>query len=158
MSINTILPFCALPSVSTARIQQALDDYWFTPSPPPQFHTQDLQISNRNIGSSALVNLLCCFPSLRKLYYEKGGVPIGREENLPQDSSISSLLRWRYSTSRNANRISYLKSTACWSKRSQGLISSCSRKSPLNLLRFLMIAILVFLQSFGLDLEQWRKN
>jgi hypothetical protein len=82
MSMEAILPFCALPSVTAARIHMASDDE-FTPS-SQRYQTKDLQINSSNIASGALINILRCFPDLKKLFYENGGSIVGCEDFLPQ--------------------------------------------------------------------------
>jgi hypothetical protein len=55
----------------------------FAPS-SQRYQTQDLQINNSNISSDALVNILACFPKLKKFYYCNGGSTVGYEDFLPQ--------------------------------------------------------------------------
>jgi hypothetical protein len=81
MSMEAILPFCALPSVTAARIHMASDDE-FTPS-SQRYQTKDLQINSSNIASGALINIIRCFPDLKKLFYENGGAIVGCEDFLP---------------------------------------------------------------------------
>jgi hypothetical protein len=82
MSIAAILPFCALPSVTTARIHMASDEQ-IVPN-LQRYHTQDLQINNSNIAPSVLLSILRCFSSLKKLFYENGGPTVGYEDFLAQ--------------------------------------------------------------------------
>ncbi|PMD13283.1 hypothetical protein NA56DRAFT_712178 [Hyaloscypha hepaticicola] len=72
MSIDALLPFCALSSVRKARIHRCSEEFFF-PSSQRYPNIQDLQISYSNIGSEALTNILQCFPSLKNLYYEDVG-------------------------------------------------------------------------------------
>jgi hypothetical protein len=83
MSIDALLPFCALSSVHKARIHRCSEEFF---SPSQRYpNIQDLQISYSNIGSEALINILQCFPSLKNLYYEDVGVSVGYEFFSPQD-------------------------------------------------------------------------
>jgi hypothetical protein len=84
MSINVLLPFCALPSVTAARINRAFEDDFQLPSPPPQCHVLDLHISHSNIGPEAIGHILRCFPSLKVLHYGNAGSNVGYEDFLPQ--------------------------------------------------------------------------
>jgi hypothetical protein len=84
VSINVLLPFCALPSVTAARINRA-SDYDFHVSPKPrQYHISDLHISHSNVGPEAIGPILHCFPSLKILHYGNGGSNVGYEDFLPQ--------------------------------------------------------------------------
>lgn len=83
MSMEVILPYCALPSVKAARIHQASS----FGSSSQRYRTQDLQIGNSNIAPEALVDLLRCFPSLKKLYYWSSGGTVGDEVFLPREFS-----------------------------------------------------------------------
>ncbi|KAE9382182.1 hypothetical protein N431DRAFT_394015 [Stipitochalara longipes BDJ] len=82
MSIDVLLSFCELPSLTSAKIQMACDEDWIVPSPAPQYNVEELELDNSNIAPDALIKILRCFPRLKKLYYENGGPMI--EDFLPQ--------------------------------------------------------------------------
>jgi hypothetical protein len=84
MSINVLLPFCALPSVTAARINRAVDYDFEPPSPAPQYHIPDLHITHSNVGPEAIGPILRCFPSLKVLHYGNAGSNVGYEDFLPQ--------------------------------------------------------------------------
>jgi len=82
-SFDALLPFCALSSVRKAQIHRCSENFFFPPSKRYP-NIQDLQISNSNFGSEAISNILQCFPSLKNLYYEHGGVSFGCPNLLPE--------------------------------------------------------------------------
>jgi len=84
ISIDVLLPFCALPSVTKAKIYMAADEEWTTPSPALQYNVEDLEFSMSNIAPDVLVKILRCFPRLKRLSYDNGGAVVGYEDFLPQ--------------------------------------------------------------------------
>jgi hypothetical protein len=82
MSMDIILPFYALPSVTTVRINQASDES-LAPS-SQRYHTRDLLIINSNFGPEALINMLRYFSSLQKLYCRNSGGIVGYEAFPPR--------------------------------------------------------------------------
>ena len=86
MSISVLLIFCALPSVTAAKIYMANDDDdgQKIPSPAPQYNVEDLEFGNSNITPEVLVKILRCFPKLKKLYYKDGSAAVSAADFLPQ--------------------------------------------------------------------------
>lgn len=86
MGIYSILPFCALPSLTTVRANclEEEDGFVLYRYPPEQYHVQNLRIENSCVGGNTMKDLLSCFTSLQKFYYEHGGAIVGMAEFLPQ--------------------------------------------------------------------------
>jgi hypothetical protein len=86
---GVILPFYTLPSITIVRADslEEEDPHPSAQQPPlsiERYQVQNLRISNSCIGGNTMVNLLRCFPSLQKLYYDHGGATVGMADFLPQ--------------------------------------------------------------------------
>jgi len=58
-------------------------DDGFEPS-PERLHFEDLAFNYSCLEGDAFKNILRCFPSLKKFYYNHGGAVVGDHDFLPQ--------------------------------------------------------------------------
>lgn len=87
MGIHVVLPFCALPSITTIRANMLEQEDSQYPQPFPEqyrFQVQNLRMEQCCLGGYTIQSLFICFPSLKQLYYDHGGATVGMADFLPQ--------------------------------------------------------------------------
>ena len=81
-SVDEVIPYCKLKSVTKVFLRMVADDFFSASS--ERFQCEDLGFNYSSIDGDSLIEILRCFPFLKKFYYDHGGSIVGNSDFLPQ--------------------------------------------------------------------------